>query len=66
MPSDDLLSRKPITGIVACCARAAIGHATAPPSNEMNSRRLIIRSPRRHAVAETKARRCLLPSRSSD
>jgi hypothetical protein len=24
----------------ACCARAAIGHAAAPPSSVMNSRRL--------------------------
>jgi hypothetical protein len=29
MPSDDLLSRKPITGIVGCCARTASGHAAA-------------------------------------
>ena len=35
------------TGIAGCCARATNGHvATAPPSSEMNSRR-IIRSPRR-------------------
>ena len=31
----------PITGIAGCCARAAIGHAAAPPSNVMNSRRTI-------------------------
>jgi ubiquinone/menaquinone biosynthesis C-methylase UbiE len=37
----------PITGIADCCARAASGHAAAPPSSMMNSRRLIIRSPRR-------------------
>ena len=33
-----------------CCAPAAIGHteyAAAPPRSVMNSRRLIIRSPRR-------------------
>src|SRR5262249_39656535 len=31
-----------------CCARAASGHAAAaPPSSDMNSRRLLIRSPRR-------------------
>src|SRR5262249_28518647 len=31
----------PITGMVACCARAASGHAAAaPPSSVMNSRRL--------------------------
>jgi hypothetical protein len=28
----------PITGIAACCARDAIGHAAAPPSSVMNSR----------------------------
>src|SRR5262245_56018712 len=33
------MARKPTTGIAACCARAAIGHAAAPPSNVMNSRR---------------------------
>jgi hypothetical protein len=34
--------------LFACCARAASGHAAAPlPSSVMNSRRLIIRSPRR-------------------
>ena len=35
-----------------CCALAAIGHAAAPPSRVMNSRRLIIRSPRRRGRAE--------------
>jgi hypothetical protein len=40
----------PMRGIFApCCARAASGHATAPPSSVMNSRRLnwsnCIRSP---------------------
>src|SRR6266545_7620745 len=33
-----------------CCARAASGHAAAPPSSVMNSRRFI-RSPRRRARA---------------
>jgi len=28
----------PTTGIAGCCARAASGHATAPPINVMNSR----------------------------
>src|SRR5262249_6747755 len=33
-------SRKPITGIAGCCARAASGHAAAaPPSSVMNVRR---------------------------
>jgi hypothetical protein len=37
----DALPRKPITGIADCCARAAGGHAAAPPSSVMNSRRLM-------------------------
>jgi hypothetical protein len=28
-----LLPKNPITGIVACCARATTGHAAAPPSS---------------------------------
>ena len=46
---------KPITGI-AGCARAASGHAAAPPSSVMNSRRLIIRLPRRRWRAVSAAR----------
>ena len=42
--------RNPITGIAGCCARAASGHAAAPPSSVMNSRRLT-RSPRRRGRA---------------
>jgi hypothetical protein len=45
-------AEKPITGIAACCARAATGHAVTLPSSVMNSRRRIIRSPRRHVRAE--------------
>jgi hypothetical protein len=30
--------RNPTTGIAACCARAASGHAIAPPRSMMNSR----------------------------
>src|SRR6516162_1079853 len=42
-PSGDALWRNPITGIAACCARAASGHAAAaPPTSVMNSRRLIV------------------------
>ena len=40
------------------CARAASGHAAAPPSSVMNSRRLtlpLIRSPRRRGRAESAA-----------
>src|SRR5262249_20370397 len=34
---------KPMTGITGCCARAASGHAAAPPpTSVMNSRRLIV------------------------
>jgi len=33
--------RNPITGIADCCARAASGHAAAPPSSVMNARRLM-------------------------
>src|SRR5262244_1370819 len=40
--SGDLGSRSPITGIAACCARAASGHAAVPPTSVMNSRRLIV------------------------
>jgi hypothetical protein len=36
------LLRNPMTGIAGCCARTASGHAVAaPPSNVMNSRRLV-------------------------
>ena len=48
----DLISRKPITGIADCCARTASGHAVAaPPSNVINSRRLIQSPRRRERVA---------------
>src|SRR6516165_9529054 len=40
--------KNPIIGSLAgCCARVARGQAAAPPSSVMNSRRLLIRSPRR-------------------
>ena len=42
------------TGITGCCARAASGHAAAPPSSVMNSRRLT-RSPRRRGQAASAA-----------
>lgn len=32
---------KPTTGMLGCCARAASGHAAAPPISVMNLRRLI-------------------------
>src|SRR5262245_12692168 len=42
--SIDVLLRNPITGIAACCPRAANGQATAAlPRNKMNSRRFIAR-----------------------
>jgi hypothetical protein len=37
----DLLSRNPTTGIAACCARTASGHAAALPKTPRNSRRLM-------------------------
>jgi hypothetical protein len=40
--SGDRLLTKLTTGIAACCARAATGHDAAPPSNLMNSRRLML------------------------
>jgi hypothetical protein len=44
--------KNPMVGsFEVCCARAANGHAAAPPSRVMNSRRFIIRSPRRHGRA---------------
>ena len=51
----DLVRRRVVAVIVtygtaACCARASTGHAAALPSPTMNSRRLIIRSPRRRAA----------------
>jgi 3-demethylubiquinone-9 3-methyltransferase len=51
--------RNPITGIAGYCARAASGHAAtaAPPSSVRNSRRRIIRSPRRRARAASAAGR---------
>ena len=40
-----LAPRNPIIGsLPACCARAASGHATAPPSSVMNARRFMQRS----------------------
>ena len=45
-----LLLRNPTTGIAGCCARAASGHAIAPPRRVMNSRRFI-QAPRRPAQA---------------
>jgi hypothetical protein len=38
MPLDDPLFMNPTTGIADCCARAASGHAGAPPSTAMNER----------------------------
>ena len=38
----DAKLRNPITGIAGCCARAASGHAAAPPSAVSNSRRPMV------------------------
>jgi hypothetical protein len=47
-----------ITGIADCCARAASGHAAAPPRRLMNSRRLMGFVPRAedHTLAYRRAR----------
>jgi hypothetical protein len=39
--SAELGLKNPITGITACCARAASGHVAALPMYAMNSRRLM-------------------------
>ena len=39
LPSADPVWRRPTTGIGDCCPRATSGHAAAPPSSVMNSRR---------------------------
>jgi hypothetical protein len=39
--SGDLALMNPTTGSAGCCARAANGHAAAPPSSVMNARRLM-------------------------
>src|SRR5262245_15255736 len=41
MPAGDAALRNPTTGSTDCCARAASGHAAAPPSSVMNSRHLV-------------------------
>jgi hypothetical protein len=59
------VSRYPTTGSTISCARAAIGHAAAAlPSSVMNSRRPIIRSPRRSMRATCPARPSQGPLRS--
>src|SRR5262245_18013578 len=46
--------RYPIVGSFAdCCARATSGHAVAPPSSVITSRRRIIRSPRPHSITSS-------------
>src|SRR5215472_11281698 len=42
LASGEAVSRYPITGIVACCARTPTGHAAAPQRAAINSRRLIM------------------------
>jgi hypothetical protein len=57
--------RHPMVGsFPVCCARAASGHeATAPPSKVTNSRRPVIRSPRRRGRATSTVHRGLSPWR---
>ena len=40
--SNDKMWMKPTTGVAGCCARATTGHAAAPLSIAMNSRRLMM------------------------
>jgi hypothetical protein len=40
-----------VASFAGCCARAATGHAAAPARPAMNSRRVLIRSPRRRAIS---------------
>jgi hypothetical protein len=50
LPPEMGIDANPIVGSFGCCAGAACGHAAAPPSNVMNSRRFT-RSPRRRGRA---------------
>src|SRR5262249_48333700 len=50
-PERRLIRRIPLP----CCARAASGHAAAPPSSDMNTRRLLTRPPRRRGRASYRA-----------
>ena len=59
--SRDAIARKPITGIVGCCARAASGHAAAAPPSSVMNLRLFIRSPRRRWRAAAAALRGRAP-----
>src|SRR5262249_48641818 len=43
---------RPTTGIAGCCARAASGHAAAPPSRVMNWRALSETRPQRRREAD--------------
>src|SRR5215470_2742367 len=54
-------SRRPVGG---CCPRAASGHNAAPPTIVMNSRRPIIRSPRRRGLTKWPALPIRAPSQS--
>jgi hypothetical protein len=50
----DTLSRNLITGIAACCARTASGHAAAaPPRSDMNSRRFTANASRASDVKDS-------------
>src|SRR5207253_9355983 len=60
-PTERPGARRPIRGILPCCARAASGHAAATPAmSAMNARRFI-RSPRRHSVGWAKSLHASLP-----
>src|SRR5262245_25343930 len=64
----ELLLRNPITGIDDCCARATSGHAAAPPTSVMNSRRftaqcLQCRSAYDRGIAQRRVLHCGISNR---
>src|SRR5262249_20199917 len=61
-PPLDPWVRIPILAIFAgCCARAATGHAAAPPSQVMKSRRRITNPPDRAQPTTSSIRMCVVP-----
>jgi hypothetical protein len=62
----DVLRTTPITGTVACRARATIGHiAPTPPSSVMNSRRLIQSQEQATGLLEFDCVACRTPKHNS-
>jgi hypothetical protein len=54
LASGEAVSRYPITGIGACCARAPTGYAAAPQRAAINSRRLIMTNQQRWSAKTRK------------